>query len=117
MRHAFLDNSVSLINAPDIWQLRDSGGDNITGKGVLVAVIDTGIDYMHPDLGGGFGPGYKVVGGFDFANNDSDPMDDNGHGTLVAGIIAANGNLKGVAPDANLLAYIGCYCWDREGNS
>ena len=103
--HAFLDNSVSLINAPDIWQLRDSGGDNITGKGVLVAVIDTGIDYMHPDLGGGFGPGYKVVGGYDFANNDSDPMDGNGHGTLVAGIIAANGNLKGVAPDANLLAY------------
>ncbi len=103
--HAFLDNSVSLINAPDIWQLRDSGGDNITGKGVLVAVIDTGIDYMHPDLGGGFGPGYKVVGGYDFANNDSDPMDGNGHGTLVAGIIAANGTLKGVAPDANLLAY------------
>ena len=103
--HALLANSVPLIHASDVWQLQDSNGNNVTGEGVFVAVLDTGVDYMHPDLGGGFGPEYKVVGGFDFANNDSDPMDDNGHGTYVAGIVAANGNLKGVAPDANLLAY------------
>jgi minor extracellular serine protease Vpr len=77
----------------------------VTGEGVSVAVLDTGVDYRHPDLGGGFGPGYKVVGGYDFVNEDDDPMDDHGHGTEVAGIVAANGNLKGVAPDANLLAY------------
>lgn len=103
--HALLANSVPLIHASDAWQLQDSEGNNLTGEGVLVAVLDTGVDYMHPDLGGGFGPEYKVVGGYDFVNEDGDPMDDNGHGTLVSGIVAANGNLKGVAPDANLLAY------------
>ena len=103
--HALLANSVPLIHASDVWQLQDSNGNNLTGEGVLVAVLDTGVDYMHPDLGGGFGPEYKVVGGYDFVNEDGDPMDDNGHGTLVSGIVAANGNLKGVAPDANLLAY------------
>ncbi len=103
--HALLANSVPLIHGSDVWQLQDAGGNNVTGKGVLVAVLDTGVNYMHPDLGGGFGPGYKVVGGYDFVNNDTDPMDDNGHGTNVAGIVAADGNLKGVAPGANLLAY------------
>ena len=45
------------------------------------------------------------IGGYDFVNNDNDPMDDHFHGTYVAGIAAANGTLKGVAPDANLVAY------------
>jgi len=103
--HALLANTVPLIHASDVWQLQDAEGNNVTGKGVLVAVLDTGVDYTHPDLGGGFGPGYKVVGGYDFVNEDDDPTDDNGHGTNVAGIVAANGNLKGVAPDAKLLVY------------
>ncbi|HKR63833.1 MAG TPA: S8 family serine peptidase, partial [Thermoanaerobaculia bacterium] len=76
------------------------------GAGIKVGVIDTGIDYMHPALGGGFGEGFKVAGGWDFTNNDADPMDDYGHGTHVAGIIAANGSgLTGVAPDVSLIAY------------
>ena len=61
-----------------------------TGKGVKVGVIDTGVDYLHEALGGGFGPGFKVAGGYDFVNNKPDPLDDNGHGTHVAGIIAGN---------------------------
>ncbi len=77
----------------------------VTGAGVKVAVIDTGIDYTHPDLGGCFGAACRVIGGYDFVNLDSDPRDDQGHGTHVAGIIAANGTLKGVAPGATLLAY------------
>ena len=47
----------------------------------------------------------KVVGGYDFVNNDNDPMDDHGHGTHVAGTAAGNGILKGVAPDAKIYAY------------
>jgi subtilisin family serine protease len=76
------------------------------GQGMVVAVIDSGIDYMHSALGGGFGAGFKVAGGYDFVNQDEDPMDDNGHGTHVAGTVAANStDLIGVAPDATLLAY------------
>jgi subtilisin family serine protease len=76
------------------------------GAGIVVAIIDTGVDYTHPALGEGFGAGFKVIGGWDFVNNDADPMDDHGHGTHVAGIIAADGDgLLGVAPDVSLLAY------------
>ena len=79
-------------------------GGSITGKGVKVAVIDTGVDYTHPALGGSFG--VKVVGGYDFVNNDPDPLDVDGHGTAVAGILAGNtSDFRGVAPDAEILAY------------
>ena len=74
------------------------------GSGIKVAVIDTGVDYNHPDLFG-FGPSGKVVGGYDFIENDDSPIDTNGHGTEVAGIIAADGGLKGIAPAAKILAY------------
>jgi subtilisin family serine protease len=78
----------------------------VKGEGVLVGIIDSGIDYLHPALGGGIGPAFKVVGGYDFVNGDPDPMDDNGHGTHVAGIVAADGVLfQGVAPKARILAY------------
>lgn len=77
-----------------------------TGKGVKVAVVDTGIDLHHPDLV----KNYK--GGFDVVDLDDAPMEtraDEGmptaHGTHVAGIIAANGKIKGVAPDADIYAY------------
>ena len=103
--HADLSDSVPLIGAPQVWALHDGSGHNVTGQGLRVAIIDTGIDYTHPDLGNGFGSGHKVIGGYDFVNNDADPMDDNGHGTHVAGIVAANGGVVGVAPGANLLAY------------
>jgi subtilisin family serine protease len=83
---------------------------SLTGKGVAVAVMDTGIDYTNPLLGGGFGPGHKVIAGHDFVDNDDDPIDTFGHGTNVAGIIAADRfeiggqTYQGVAPDANLVA-------------
>ncbi|NUR70184.1 MAG: S8 family serine peptidase [Hamadaea sp.] len=106
---AYTDVSVPLIGATDVWQQPDPSGTPATGTGVTVAVIDSGVDYSHPDLGGGFGPGHKVVGGYDYVNDDADPMDDNGHGTHVAGIIAgkaaAPGGITGVAPGARLLAY------------
>jgi len=94
------------IDAPEAWPLA-------TGAGVTVAVIDTGIDYTHPDLA----PNY--AGGIDFTSNDGDPFDDQGHGTHVAGTIAAamnnpTGNppdeegVVGVAPNARIRAYKVC---------
>ena len=73
----------------------------LSGGGIKVAIIDTGIDYTHPDLA----PNYR--GGHDFLNNDSDPMDDCAHGTHVAGTVGARRNgvgVVGVAPDVELYA-------------
>lgn len=103
--HTTLMDSVPLINADDVWQMTDSQGQAITGKDITIAIVDTGVDYTHPDLGGCFGINCKVIGGYDFINNDEDPMDDHGHGTHCAGIAAGNGALKGVAPDAKIYAY------------
>ena len=99
----------------------------LSGRGVKVAVIDTGIDYNHPDLGGCFGRGCRVEKGYDFVGDDfnadpsspaynpvpapdNDPDDCNGHGTHVSGIVGANGGIKGVAPDVTFRAYrvFGC---------
>jgi subtilisin family serine protease len=113
-----LNESVPLIEAPQVWNMKDNKGDFVTGNGVRVAIIDTGIDYTHPDLGGCLGATCRILGGYDFVNHDNDPMDDNGHGTHVAGIVGANGNLKGVAPDSKLLAYKVCdaygSCWNSD---
>lgn len=100
-----LMDSVPLIGANQVWKITDKSGLPITGKGVTIAIIDTGVDYTHSDLGGCFGASCKVIGGYDFVNGDGDPMDDMGHGTHVGAIAAGNGVLKGVAPDASVLAY------------
>ena len=107
--HTSLDPALDLINAPQVWARDDHAGNPTDGRGEVVAIVDTGVDYQHADLGGGFGPGHKVVAGYDFVNDDADPMDDNGHGTHVAGIIAGSpaldGGVTGVAPGATLTAY------------
>nr|AIF06266.1 peptidase S8/S53 subtilisin kexin sedolisin (vpr) [uncultured marine thaumarchaeote KM3_190_E06] len=69
------------------------------GSGIVISIIDTGIDLNHPDLDG------QIIGGYDFVDNDEMPEDVNGHGTQVAGIIASNGNLKGIAPNSKILMY------------
>ncbi|CAN5374418.1 hypothetical protein BH09PLA1_BH09PLA1_37860 [soil metagenome] len=82
----------------------------ITGAGVSVAIIDSGINYTLDALGGGFGKGKKVVAGYDFIDHDDDPMDEDGHGTEVAGVIASapfelkGFHYSGIAPGANLVA-------------
>lgn len=83
-----------------------AGTTAASGKGVRVGIIDTGIDYMHEALGNGYGLGHTVSGGYDFVNNDDDPMDDNGHGTHVAGIIAGrSATMHSLAPNSLLFAY------------
>ncbi|KAI8170043.1 hypothetical protein K4K49_005461 [Colletotrichum sp. SAR 10_70] len=90
----------------------------IYGNGVKIGVVDTGVWYNHDALGGGFGEGFKVAGGYDFVGDqywpfvgyekepDEDPLDLLGHGTHVAGIIAGKtADYVGVAPDATLYAY------------
>lgn len=97
-----------LIRLPDAIEAYDDLPLN--GEGQTIAVIDSGIDYTHPALGGGFGAGRKVIGGYDFVDGDGDPMDTFGHGTEVAGILAADEYLadglrhRGIAPAANLIA-------------
>jgi len=94
----FLDKSVPYIGTTHPMEL------GFDGTGIKIAVIDTGVDYNHPDLFG-FGKDGKVIGGYDFVDNDNSPIDTNGHGTEVAGIIAADGQLHGVAPKSKILAY------------
>ncbi len=103
-----LTESVPLIKADHVWNLKDSNNFNITGTGQTVCVVDTGINYLHPDLGGCFGLGCKVKGGYDFFDMDNDPIDEVGHGTNVAGTVSAKGGLNGVAPDAELVAVRMC---------
>jgi len=100
-KHIFLQDSTPLINATRTWTLRQNSL-NLTGQGQTVCIIDTGVNYTHPDLQSNY------IGGYDFVNNDADPSDDNGHGTHVAGIVAANGTIKGVASDAKIVALKVC---------
>lgn len=82
-----------------------------TGAGMAIAICDTGVDYTHPKLGGGGFPNDKVLGGYDYGNNDSNPMPSGqAHGTACAGISAGDVSsstgsyIGGVAPDAKLYA-------------
>ncbi|HUL62885.1 MAG TPA: S8 family serine peptidase [Methanocella sp.] len=94
--HASLECSAPQIGAPVAWET------GLTGKGVTVCVVDTGIDGTHPDLKG------RIVGWKDIVGNSTTPYDDFGHGTHCAGIIAGNGaasggKYRGIAPEAKLI--------------
>ena len=105
-----IDTTAATADSPDLLaqaaDLRQSHG--LDGSGQTVAVIDSGIAYDHVALGGGFGPGYRVVGGWDFAENDSNPYDDGPagfHGSHVAGLLGGSTDtFQGVAPGADLVA-------------
>ena len=110
--------ALDVINAPEAWN------QNITGNGIVVAVVDTGVDYTHPDLDGNIwrNPG-EIAGngidddrngyiddirGWDFVASDNNPMDMSfeGHGTHIAGAIAAERNnlgITGVAYNAKIM--------------
>ncbi|MEI6436672.1 MAG: S8 family serine peptidase, partial [Bacteroidota bacterium] len=110
---------INMIHAEAVW-------DSVNGKDStqVIAIIDTGIDWLHPDLSpniwinSGEIPGNGLdddangktddVRGWDWINNDNNPQDDNGHGTHVAGIAAARGNngigITGISPRAKIMA-------------
>lgn len=111
------DWGLNMVKAPEAW------AQGFTGEGIVVAVIDTGVDYKHPDLDANIwvnkgeiadngidddGNGYiDDVNGWDFVNDDNDAMDKDGHGTHVAGTIAAEKNdfgVTGVAYNAKIMA-------------
>ncbi len=103
---AYLDSSVPSINAGTYWSF------NFTGENQTVCVIDTGVAYDHEDFGScsrssdiNSANCSVVIGGYDFVNLDSDPYDDNGHGSHVAGIIASrNLTYRGVAYNSRIVA-------------
>src|SRR3990172_8302689 len=93
--YAVVDESAALVGAPALWDM------GYTGKGVKLAIIDTGIDASHPDFAG------RIVATRDFTLEGF--LDSSGHGSLVAGIAAGSGayssvKFRGIAPEALILS-------------
>ncbi|QNG60829.1 S8 family serine peptidase [Bacillus sp. PAMC26568] len=88
-----------VTNNGDSWKLAGGTGKTASGENIVVGVIDTGIDYTHPDLKENYAYGKSFVPGI------ADPKDENGHGTHVAGSIAAKGRTMGVGPDLKVASY------------
>ena len=98
---------VGQVNAPAVWSYNGSTGYN--GNGVIVAIVDSGVDYNHVDIAGSMWDGGSEFPhhGYDCVNNDNDPMDEYCHGTHVAGIVAGQGvagTQTGIAPGAKIMA-------------
>lgn len=114
VRRAFLVDSVPLINASKSWNL-SVNGISLNGSSQAVCIIDTGVNYSNPSLGGCYGDNNvssncKVIGGWDFCadnsiclSDDNIPEDIYGHGTHVSGIVGASGSIVGVAPNTRIV--------------
>ncbi len=99
--------NVTKVNADDVWTYYGSTG--YTGKGVVVAVIDTGVNYNHTDIKDNMWDGGSEYPyhGYDFVNSDNNPIDDHSHGTHCAGTVAGygtNGTQTGMATGAKIMA-------------
>jgi thermitase len=95
-------------SAANVFQAWDLGRGS---SAIKVAVVDTGVDYRHPDLAG------RVIKGHDYINEDSDPMDDHGHGTHCAGVIGAiSDNAIGISGIASGVSIIAIKVMDSEGS-
>lgn len=94
---SFVKPKDALIDSEDAYQDLIKMPAGLTGKGVKVCIVDTGIELDHPDL-----DGYELKGWTDVVQGKTNPYDDNGHGTNMAGILIADGWLDGIAPDVDL---------------
>ena len=97
---------VDKINAPAVWNYNGTG---YTGNGVIIGLIDTGVNYNHIDIANSMWDGGSEFPhhGYDVFYQDLDPMDDQGHGTHTAGILAGQGTAgtqTGIAPGAKIMA-------------
>ena len=121
---AIQDEILSHVEATTLQDSRQETGASYVaeqygfdGAGQTVAIIDSGIAFDHVALGGGFGPDSRVVGGYDFAEGDSNPFDDGSagfHGTHVAGIVGSTDEVNtGVSPGVDL---VGLRVFDDAGN-
>lgn len=109
-----LDRSVPFSGAPRVWERVDAAGKALKGEGIKVAVIDTGVDWTHPAFGG-FAevPNEKVIYAASYTGEN--PIDNFGHGTHVAAIVAADkeyqgtprgdSQVDGMAPKAQIMGY------------
>ncbi|MBQ7533000.1 MAG: S8 family serine peptidase [Bacteroidales bacterium] len=105
--------NLTQVNAPQVWAQGNEG------QGVLVALIDSGVNYNHADIADHLWDGGEEFPhhGYDFGNMDDDPMDEYGHGTHCAGIVCGDGTAglrTGAAPAATLMCI---KCTDNEGHS
>ena len=97
-----ITTNILKVNADKVWEL------GFTGQGIVVSVIDAGVNYNHLDLADHLWDGGEAFPhhGYDVRNDDDDPMDDMGHGTHCAGTVAGDGTAgsqTGVAPDAQIM--------------
>jgi subtilisin family serine protease len=81
-----------------ITQISEMNDKDYFGESVIIGIVDSGIDLNHPDL-----DHINITAWTDLVNQRSSPYDDNGHGTHIAGIIAAKGEIQGIAPDVSMV--------------
>ena len=99
------DGGLSLVRPSDnALEIQESYSDmvqlnqvDLDGEGISVCIVDSGIDLTHPDLSS-----LTLAGWSDFINQESEPYDDNGHGTSMAGILVADGWMEGIATKVDL---------------
>ena len=93
----FVRPSEELLESEQVYRQLINNPSGLSGEGVNVCIVDTGLQLNHPDL-----EGFDVAGWMDVVQGKSNPYDDNGHGTNMAGILIADGWLDGIAKNVNL---------------